>query len=47
VLYGELTGLRPRTDADIEIFETELLTDGVTLSQPSGEWSPASLPTDR
>jgi hypothetical protein len=35
VLRGELTGLRALTDADIEIFETELLTDVETRIRAS------------
>jgi hypothetical protein len=48
VLRGELTGLRALTDADIEIFETELLTDVETriraTGRPGCRWRPA-LPT--
>jgi len=36
VLRGELTGLRALTDADIEIFETELLTDVETRVRATG-----------
>ena len=36
MLCGELTGLRALTDADIEIFETELLTDVETRVRATG-----------
>lgn len=43
VLHGELTGLRALTDADIEIFETELLTDVETRVRATGRpWVPVT-----
>lgn len=43
VLRGELTGLRALTDADIEIFETELLTDVETRVRATGRpWVPVT-----
>jgi RimJ/RimL family protein N-acetyltransferase len=43
VLRGELTGLRAQTDADIETFETELLTDVDTRARASGRpWVPVA-----
>jgi hypothetical protein len=36
VLRGELTGLRALTDADVEIFETELLNDVETRIRATG-----------
>jgi len=41
VLRGELTGLRALTDADIEIFETELHTEVETRIRATGQpWVP-------
>ena len=41
MLRGELTGLRALTDADIEVFETELHTDGETRVRATGQpWVP-------
>lgn len=43
MLRGELTGLRALTDADIEIFETELLTDVETRVRATGRpWVPVT-----
>jgi RimJ/RimL family protein N-acetyltransferase len=43
VLCGELTGLRALTDADIEIFETELLADVPTRVRATGRpWVPVA-----
>ncbi|MGH3153760.1 MAG: GNAT family N-acetyltransferase [Streptosporangiaceae bacterium] len=43
MLRGELTGLRARTDADIEIFETELLADIMTRIRATGRpWLPVA-----
>ena len=43
MLRGELTGLRALTDADIEIFETELLTDVETRIRATGRpWLPVA-----
>jgi RimJ/RimL family protein N-acetyltransferase len=43
VLRGELTGLRARTDSDIEVFETELLTDVETRIRATGRpWLPVA-----
>ena len=43
VLRGELTGLRAPTDNDIEVFETELLTDVETRIRATGRpWLPVA-----
>jgi RimJ/RimL family protein N-acetyltransferase len=43
VLRGELTGLRALTDADVEIFETELLNDVETRIRATGRpWLPVA-----
>jgi RimJ/RimL family protein N-acetyltransferase len=43
VLRGELTGLRAPTDRDIEVFETELLTDVETRIRATGRpWRPVA-----
>ena len=43
MLRGELTGLRAQTDTDIEIFETELLTDVETRIRATGRpWLPVA-----
>ena len=43
MLRGELTGLRAPTDADLEIFETELLTDVETRIRATGRpWLPVA-----
>ena len=43
MLRGELTGLRAHTDSDIEIFETELLTDVETRIRATGRpWLPVA-----
>jgi RimJ/RimL family protein N-acetyltransferase len=43
VLRGELTGLRAPTDSDIEVFETELLTDVETRIRATGRpWLPVA-----
>jgi RimJ/RimL family protein N-acetyltransferase len=43
MLRGELTGLRALTDADIEVFETELLTDVETRLRATGRpWLPVA-----
>ena len=43
MLRGELTGLRALTDTDIEIFETELLTDVETRIRATGRpWPPVA-----
>ena len=43
MLRGELTGLRALTDADIEIFETELLNDVETRVRATGRpWLPVA-----
>jgi RimJ/RimL family protein N-acetyltransferase len=43
VLHGELTGLRALTDNDIEVFETELLTDVETRIRATGRpWLPVA-----
>ena len=43
MLRGELTGLRAHTDSDIEIFETELLTDVETRIRATGRpWLPVT-----
>ncbi len=43
MLRGELTGLRAHTDADIEIFETELLNDVETRTRATGRpWLPVA-----
>ena len=43
MLRGELTGLRAPTDADIVIFETELLTDVETRIRATGRpWQPVA-----
>jgi RimJ/RimL family protein N-acetyltransferase len=43
VLRGELTGLRAPTDDDIEVFETELLTDVETRIRATGRpWLPVA-----
>jgi len=43
VLRGELTGLRALTDADIEVFETELLTDVETRARATSRpWLPVA-----
>jgi RimJ/RimL family protein N-acetyltransferase len=43
VLRGELTGLRAPTDTDIEVFETELLTDVETRMRATGRpWLPVA-----
>jgi RimJ/RimL family protein N-acetyltransferase len=43
VLRGELTGLRAPTDTDIEVFETELLTDVETRIRATGRlWLPVA-----
>ena len=43
MLRGELTGLRAHTDNDIEVFETELLTDVETRIRATGRpWLPVA-----
>ena len=43
MLRGELTGLRAPTDADLEIFETELLTEVETRIRATGRpWLPVA-----
>ena len=43
MLRGELTGLRAPTDSDIEVFETELLTDVETRMRATGRpWLPVA-----
>jgi RimJ/RimL family protein N-acetyltransferase len=43
VLRGELTGLRAPTDSDIQVFETELLTDVETRIRATGRpWLPVA-----
>ncbi len=43
MLRGELTGLRAPTDTDIEVFETELLTDVETRIRATGRpWLPVA-----
>jgi RimJ/RimL family protein N-acetyltransferase len=43
VIRGELTGLRAHTDSDIEVFETELLTDVETRIRATGRpWLPVA-----
>ena len=43
VLRGELAGLRAQTDSDIEVFETELLTDVDTRTRATGRpWLPVA-----
>ena len=43
MLRGELTGLRAHTDADIEVFETELLADVETRIRATGRsWLPVA-----
>lgn len=43
MLRGELTGLRAPTETDIEIFETELLTDVETRIRATGRpWLPVA-----
>jgi RimJ/RimL family protein N-acetyltransferase len=43
VLRGELTGLRALTDTDIEVFETELLSDVETRIRATGRpWLPVA-----